>query len=47
MITAGFQNVQGIISKIAYARKKDKSNLALWMYGKLSTFQKRTVQRNT
>ena len=45
MITAGFQSVQGIISKIAYAHNKEISDLALWVYGKLSTFQKRTVQR--
>ena len=44
---AGFQNEQGIILKIAYARKKNKANLALWVYGKLNNDQKKTVLRNT
>ena len=45
MTIAGFQNEQGFIAKIAYARKKDKSNLALWVYAKLNHDQEKDCSK--
>ena len=46
-IIPGFDEVQGIIAKIAYARKKSKNNFPVWVYRYLSIEQKWVVARNT
>ena len=44
----GFSEVQGIIAKAAYAKKKQKRDFATYVYGRtLSHEQKRVVARYT
>ena len=44
----GFSEVQGIIAKVAYAKKKNKKDLAAYVYGRtLSVEQKREVAFST
>ena len=44
----GFGEVQGIIAKVAYAKRKNKSDLAAYVYRRTLSFeQKRFVARST